>query len=73
MASSGGTRISVNDLVRLIEDATGKNIKVNHAGFQKGDVRDTYADTSKARKMINYLPVVRIEQGVKMYVESIVG
>ena len=69
----GGSRISVNDLVRLIEDATGKNIKVNHAGSQKGDVRDTYADTSKARKMINYLPVVRIEQGVKMYVESMGG
>lgn len=66
----GGSRISVNDLVRLIEDAIGKNVKVKRAGTQKGDVRDTYADTSKARKMINYLPVVRIDKGVKMYVDS---
>lgn len=68
----GGSRISVIDLISLIKDAVGKDVQVKHIEAQKGDVRDTYADVTKARKMINYMPVVRIEDGVRMYVENII-
>lgn len=65
----GGSRISVNDLVGLIEDAAGKNAQIKYIEAQKGDVRHTYADVTKAGKMIGYIPTVGIKVGVKRYVE----
>lgn len=67
----GGSRISVIELIRMIKDAVGKEVLVKHIENQKGDVRDTYADVSKARKMIGYIPQVRMEEGIKRYVGSI--
>ncbi|HMB45686.1 MAG TPA: GDP-mannose 4,6-dehydratase [Candidatus Methanoperedens sp.] len=66
----GGSRISVIELVRLIKDAVGKDIQIKHIEAQKGDVRDTYADTTKARKLIGYIPEVGIRDGIKKYVVS---
>ncbi|MCX9085640.1 MAG: GDP-mannose 4,6-dehydratase [Candidatus Methanoperedens sp.] len=67
----GGSRISVNELVRLIGDAVGKDVHVKHIEAQRGDVRDTYADTTRARKMIGYLPEIGIREGIKKYVGSL--
>ena len=67
----GGSRISVIELVRLIKDAVGKDVQVKHIEAQKGDVRDTYADTTKARKLIGYVPEVGIKDGIKKYVNYI--
>lgn len=65
----GGSRISVIELISLIKDAVGKDINVKHIEKQKGDVRDTYADVTKAKKMIGYAPSVGIEEGIKRYVD----
>ena len=66
----GGSRISVIELVKLIKDAVGKDVQVKHIEAQKGDVRDTYADTTKARKLIGYVPEIGIKDGIKKYVDS---
>lgn len=66
----GGSRISVIELVTLIKDAVGKDVLVRHIEEQKGDVRDTYADTTKARKLIGYVPEIGIKDGIKKYVDS---
>lgn len=66
----GGSRISVIELVKLIKDAVGKEVQIKHIEAQKGDVRDTYADTTKARKLIGYVPEIGIKDGVKKYVDS---
>jgi nucleoside-diphosphate-sugar epimerase len=68
----GGSRISVDDLVRLIKEAVGKDVQTKHVGAQKGDVRHTYADVTKAGKMIGYIPTIDIKVGVKRYVDSLV-
>jgi len=46
----GGSRISVNDLIERMEDIIEKKAKVKYIEKQKGDVRDTLADVSKAKK-----------------------
>ena len=35
--------------------------------MQPGDVKETYADISKARKDVGYEPKVKIEEGVKIF------
>lgn len=65
----GGSRISVTDLVGLIEDAAGKDAHIKYIEAQKGDVKHTYADVMKAGRLIGYKPTVGIGEGVKKYVE----
>jgi len=47
-----GSRISVNELIKRIEDITEKKAKIKYIGKQKGDVKDTWADVSAAKKGI---------------------
>ena len=63
----GGSRISVNDLIKLIEDTVGKKAKIKYTEKQKGDVRDTWADVSKAKKELGWMPKVKIEEGLKRF------
>jgi len=65
----GGTRISVNGLLKEIEKASGKTLKVSNIDKQKGDVSDTMADTGKIKKMISWIPETKIEKGIERYVK----
>lgn len=67
----GGSRISVNKLIELLEKITEKNAKIKYIEKQKGDVRDTLADTSKTSNELNWKPEVKIEEGAKRFVEWI--
>ncbi|OGI07295.1 MAG: epimerase [Candidatus Melainabacteria bacterium RIFCSPLOWO2_12_FULL_35_11] len=60
---------SVIDLVKLIESATGKKAVIDWQPIQAGDVPLTYADVSKAEKLLNYKPRTKPEEGIKKFVE----
>ncbi|MBD3248761.1 NAD-dependent epimerase/dehydratase family protein [Candidatus Woesearchaeota archaeon] len=55
--------------IKCIENNTGKTAMKNMMPMQMGDVPLTYADTSKAEKLLQYAPKTNIEQGVKKFVE----
>jgi nucleoside-diphosphate-sugar epimerase len=40
-------------------------LKVNREGAQKGDMRDTYADTTLARQDLAFAPKVSLEEGIQ--------
>ena len=65
----GGSRISVNELTKRIEEITGRNAKVKYTEMQKGDVRDTLADVSKVNEMLNWEPKVDIYHVLRKYVQ----
>jgi UDP-glucose 4-epimerase len=67
----GGNRISLNDLISVIEQATGKKAFVRYTATQKGDVVDTLADNSKARQKLGWEPHVDIRDGISRYVSWI--
>ena len=64
----GGNRISVNDLIFVIEQATGRRAIIRYTDKQKGDVIDTLADNSKARRILGWEPRVDIRDGISHYV-----
>ena len=64
----GGSRISVKELIKKIEKITGKKAKLEYIEKQRGDVKDTLADTSKAREVLHWKPRVRIEEGLERYI-----
>ena len=61
----GGSRVSMNDVLRIIERIAGHPLKVTREDAQKGDVRDTYADTSLARRDLGFSPKVSLEEGIQ--------
>jgi len=61
----GGSRVSMNDVVKIIERIAGRPLQVRREGAQKGDMRDTYADTSLARKDLGFAPTVSLEEGIQ--------
>lgn len=65
----GGSRISVNELIKLMEDVLGKKANIKNIEKQKGDVRDTWADVSKAEKELGWKPKVKIEEGFRKFVD----
>ena len=60
--------VELRELVSLIEKATGKTAKVNRLPPQPGDVPVTFADISKARRLLGYDPQVPIEDGIARFV-----
>jgi|WetSurMetagenome_2_1015567.scaffolds.fasta_scaffold198987_1 nucleoside-diphosphate-sugar epimerase len=60
----GGSRVSVNQVLDIIARLVGRPLDVRREGVQKGDMRDTSADTSRARAEIGFSPSVSIEAGL---------
>lgn len=60
----GGSRVSVNDALRLLEQLADRPVDVVRSPGQHGDVRDTRADISAAREKLGYSPSVAFEQGL---------
>jgi len=60
--------IPLRDLISLIEQAMGKKADVEELPEQPGDVPITYAEISKARRLLGYDPGVGIEEGVGRFV-----
>ncbi len=61
----GGSRVSINDVLKLIEEVAGRPLKVRREETQKGDMRDTYADTSLARADLGFAPKVSLKEGIE--------
>ena len=65
----GGSRISVNELIEEIERIIGKKAQIIYVEKQKGDVRDTWADVSKAKAKMNWNPRVDINKGLNSFID----
>jgi nucleoside-diphosphate-sugar epimerase len=65
-----GERITLNELVRRLEELTGIKANVIYASPKSGDVRDSLADISLARELFGYQPKVMIMEGLTRTVES---
>lgn len=66
----GGSQVTVKLLLEKIEQITGKKARLEYIEAQKGDVRHTLADIGKASKMLNWKPVVTIEEGLERYINK---
>ncbi|MGH9411124.1 MAG: SDR family oxidoreductase [Vicinamibacterales bacterium] len=60
-----GGRISLNQLFRAMRDVTGSTVEPVYAELRSGDVRDSQADITKARRILGYEPTVSFEEGLQ--------
>jgi nucleoside-diphosphate-sugar epimerase len=60
-----GARITLNQVLKLLEKITGKKIQAKYDPPRTGDIRDSQADISLARKLLGYEPGVLFEEGLR--------
>jgi nucleoside-diphosphate-sugar epimerase len=60
-----GDRVTVNEIIEMINNLLGKNIKPNYVPSRTGDVKHSLADISLAGKVIGYKPLVLFREGLE--------
>src|SRR5258707_14539639 len=61
--------VAMQELVSLLEQALAKRAVVVSYPDQPGDVSVTYADISKARRVLGFEPRVELSEGILRFVE----
>jgi nucleoside-diphosphate-sugar epimerase len=64
-----GSKIKINEVKKLIEKYTNKKLNLEKRPSRLGDVKHTYADISKAKRLLGYTPAVNFDEGLKRTVE----
>jgi len=60
----GGSRVSVNEGLRIVERVVGRPVTIQRDAPQPGDMRDTFADTSLARTDLGFAPATTLAEGL---------
>lgn len=61
--------VTLKKLIELLSCASGIEPKLSHLPMQPGDVNVTYADISKAQRLLGYNPDVQMGKGLKLFVD----
>lgn len=69
----GGSRVSINEVLEIIGDVTGATLDIRREPAQKGDMRDTFADTSQARADLGFAPTISLTEGLRAEAEWLRG
>jgi nucleoside-diphosphate-sugar epimerase len=59
-----GTRVTLNQVLKLLEKITGKKIQPRYEAQRTGDIRHSQADISLAATLLGYKPLVQFEEGL---------
>ncbi len=67
---AGGTEATVLDVLEILEDLIGREIRREHRDAVPGDARKTGADTSRARADLGYSPAVSLTEGIRRQLDA---
>jgi UDP-glucose 4-epimerase len=60
----GGSRVTVNEVLQSVGRITGRRLDIRRQPAEKGDMRDTFADTSAARAELGFQPAHALDDGL---------
>jgi UDP-glucose 4-epimerase len=60
-----GNPTSITELAKTVLEITGQNLKIRYELARAGDIKDSYADISKAKRFLSYEPKVTLRDGLK--------
>jgi nucleoside-diphosphate-sugar epimerase len=69
----GGVRVALNEVLRVVERVTARTLRIQRQEAQKGDMRDTFADTAAARRDLGFRSTVALAEGLAREWEWIRG
>jgi UDP-N-acetylglucosamine 4-epimerase len=60
-----GDQVSLNEMIEMLNEISGKSIKANYGPERPGDVKHSMADISKIESFLGYTPQVKFKEGLK--------
>jgi nucleoside-diphosphate-sugar epimerase len=73
MNIAGGSRVTVNQVMQILRDVSSSHIGIAYESKQPGDVRDTFGDTTRAKRLIQFNPRVSLAEGLSNEFEHMVS
>ncbi len=64
MNIAGGSRVTIRSVLQLLQEISERDINVTFEAKQHGDVRDTFAETGRAQRLLGYHPRVSLQEGL---------
>ena len=61
--------VELKELISLLEQALGQKAIIDSQPLQPGDVPQTFADITKAGRLLGYNPQTQIEDGIRRFIE----
>ena len=68
---SAGMPATVNELADTIGALLGKPVERQYLPARPGDLRDSWADVSEARRVLGFEPAVSLDDGLRRTIESL--
>lgn len=65
----GQNPISLNQVIAHIEKKLEKKTRIHHKTFQKTDFQSSWADISKAKKLLDWEPKIPLEEGLRRTID----
>jgi UDP-glucose 4-epimerase len=65
-----GKPTTINELAKTILQLTSADVEIQHIECRAGDIRDSYADISKAKKLLGFEPKVSLKEGLKVLLDD---
>lgn len=65
----GKNPMSINYVIKTIENYLNKKAKIEYKPFHKADLKETWADIEKADKLLNWKPSINLEEGLKKCID----
>ena len=65
----GGSRVTINEVIEMLECILGKRARVRYVESQSGDMHDTAADITRARKVLGFQPRTSLAAGLQAEVQ----
>ena len=62
-----GRTVKLIDVIQTLEQALGQKAKIEWLPRQPGDVSNTWADVSAARRVLGYAPRVQLSEGIERF------
>jgi UDP-glucose 4-epimerase len=69
----GGSRVTINHVLDEIRRLTGRSLDIERLPAEKGDMRDTFADTSRANQDLGFVPSYTLESGLAAECDWLAG
>ena len=65
----GNNPVSINQVIALIETGLAKRALIDQKPFHIADMKTTWADIAKAKRLLDWEPLVSLEEGIRKTVE----
>ncbi|PJA01416.1 hypothetical protein COX74_02865, partial [bacterium (Candidatus Gribaldobacteria) CG_4_10_14_0_2_um_filter_41_16] len=59
----------LNEIIGLVEKKLGLTAKKEFTAMQPGDLTTTWADITKAKKLLDWRPAISLEDGIAKFVD----